>query len=86
MYPFKQTDVSEEEMKSITSFSCREAACFKAEDRAFVLAEIRKKFGSEEEFDKFVRSHLPAVLMRSKNEFSTKMMSVAAEILDLVFG
>ena len=60
--PMKRTRLSEHEMALITNFSCRDADCFMPRDRATVLEAIREKFGSEDAFDQFVRTHLPAVL------------------------
>ena len=73
--------MSEEEIWSITS--CHEAACFEAEDRAFVIGSIREQFGSEVAFDTFVHTHLSAVLVNSERKFSTIVQSVAAKIVDL---
>jgi hypothetical protein len=55
-------------------------------DRATVLAAIREKFGSEAAFDQFVRTHLPAVLERSKREYSSNLLNVAADALERSFG
>ena len=86
LWPFKRASVSKEEREWFANFSCRKAGCFKPADRAYVLAEIRKDFGSEEAFDHFVRTNLPAVLERSKREYSGKLMAVARDVADLVFG
>ena len=84
--PFKRPRLSEHEKKLITNFSCRDADCFMPRDRATVLAAIREKFGSEAAFDQFVRTHLPAVLERSKREYSSNLLNVAADALERSFG
>lgn len=38
------------------TFSCENACCYLPRDRAFVLAAIRDKWGSEEAFDRRLRS------------------------------
>ena len=58
----------------------------RARSRAFVLGAIREEFGSEDEFDHFVRTHLPDVLARSKREYQSKLFQVAKDVGDLVFG
>ena len=58
----------------------------RSRSRAFVLGAIREEFGSEDAFDHFVRTHLPAVLARSKREYQTKLLTVAQDVGDLVFG
>ena len=85
-WPCKRASVDAEELARIANFSCRKAGCFKPADRAFVLNAIRESFGSEAEFDTFVRTHLPAVLAKSKREYSGKLLAVAMEVVDLVFG
>ena len=85
-WPCKQTRLDRQEHEWLAQFSCREAGCFKPADRAFVLAAIREEFGSEAEFDTFVRTHLPTVLARSKREYSSKLVDVAKETGDLIFG
>ena len=57
--PFKKTAVSDHELQSLRSFRCTEARCFKPSDRAYVLDAIRREWGSEEVFDKFVQEKLP---------------------------
>ena len=84
--PFKQAKLSDKELNWFRSFSCREAQCFKPSDRAFVMNAIREEFGSENEFDKFVQTQLPKVLAVSKHEYSTQLVSVASEALQMVFG
>ena len=84
--PFKRTRLSAHEKNLIATFSCRDADCFMPRDRATVLGEIRQKFGNEDAFDQFVRTHLPAVLERSKREYSSNLLNVAAEALEKSFG
>ena len=84
--PFKKTAVSDHELQSLRSFRCTEARCFKPSDRAYVLDAIRREWGSEEVFDKFVQEKLPHVLAQSKHNYSTRMLEVAMRNLDLLFG
>ena len=84
--PFKKTAVSDHELQSLRSFRCTEARCFKPSDRAYVLEAIRREWGSEEVFDKFVQEKLPHVLAQSKHNYSTRMLEVAMRNLDLLFG
>ena len=51
-----------------------------------MLGAIREEFGSEDAFDHFVRTHLPAVLAHSKREYQTKLLTVMQDVGDLVFG
>ena len=51
-----------------------------------MLKSIRDEFGSEEDFDTFVRKNLPRVLARSKREYRSRITSVALDVVDLVFG
>ena len=39
-----------------------------------------------QEFDKFVRTELREVMMRSKAQYQGRMKKVATESLDLLFG
>ena len=84
--PFKKIAVSDDELQSLRSFRCTEARCFKPSDRAYVLDAIRREWGSEEVFDKFVQEKLPHVLAQSKHNYSTRMLEVAMRNLDLLFG
>jgi len=84
--PLKRARVSEAELDWIRNFSCRDAQCFKPADRAFVLESIRNDFGSETAFDTFVRTHLPALLERSKREYAEKVLSAGSEAGNLIFG
>ena len=85
-WPFKRVEMSEHEREWFSTFSCRNAGCFKPDDRAFVLAAIREEFGSEDKFDTFVRTKMPKVLERSKRQYSGQLLAVAKEVADLVFG
>ena len=84
--PFKPARLSAHEKNLIATFSCRDADCFLPRDRATVHGEIREKFGSEAAFDEFVRTHLPAVLERSKREYSSNLLNVASDALEKSFG
>jgi hypothetical protein len=85
-WPFKRTGLTEKEEEWITNFSCRDARCFKPSDRAAVLEAIRERFGSEEQFDEFVHTHLLTVLERSKREYARQLWRVASESFQLVFA
>ena len=41
---------------------------------------------TQDDFDQFVRTHLPVVLERSKREYSSNLLNVAAEALEKSFG
>ena len=84
--PFKKTALSDDELQSLRSFRCTEARCFKPSDRAYVLDEIRREWGSVDVFDTFVQEKLPHVLAQSKHNYSTRMLEVAMRNLDLLFG
>ena len=82
----KPTALTEAELEPLRTFSCRNARCFKPADRAFVLAAIRKDFGSEAAFDNFVRTTFPEVLRTSKVRYSTQLVRRAGETFELAFG
>ena len=51
-----------------------------------LLRFIRDEWGSEEAFDKFVRTDLLAVLVSSQAAYQGQLGTVAAESFALVFG
>jgi hypothetical protein len=54
-------------------------------DRAFVLAAIRKEWGSEDNFDQFVRTELIEILRKGKERFIRRPMRVVVAALQLLF-
>ena len=80
------TDLTDEELDPLVNFKCRNARCFKPMDRAVVLAAIRRDWGSETAFDKFVREVLPGVLRESKKRYSTQLSRLAGRSFNLAFG
>jgi len=83
---FKSSEISEEESLYFRHFRCRDASCFKPADRGKVLEEIRREWGSEQEFDEFVRTKLPIVFAESKQKYSEQLKSVANRSLEQLFG
>ena len=84
--PLKRRQLSARERSWFTNFSCLHARCYKPSDRAMLLGKIREKWGDEARFDQFVRTHLPAVLERSKREYSSNLLNVAVDALERSFG
>jgi len=78
--------ISEEEASYFKQFSCRDAECFKPADRGWVLGEIRREWGSEQAFDKFVRTELPLLFAESKQKYSEQLKTVANRSLEQLFG
>ena len=68
------------------TFSCENACCYLPRDRAFVLAAIRDKWGSEEAFDAFVREELPPLFERSKARYQRRVGAVISRALEMLFG
>ena len=62
--------LTEQELNLLRNFRCAEVHCLMPKDRAFVLAEIRRLWGSMDAFDTFVQQELPQVLRVSKERFS----------------
>ena len=78
--------LSECEREWFTSFSCLKVDCFKPEDRATVMAEIRESWGSEEAFDSYVQSELPRIMEESKRRYARQLLTVALRTLENTFG
>ena len=83
--PFKREALSEREKSWFANFSCLQAKCYKPSDRAMLLAAIRAKWGSEEDFDRFVRTDLLEVMRESKARFRRQLRDVAAQSFDMAF-
>ena len=81
----KTSELDEVELQ-LKDFSCRTADCFKPADRATILAAIRDEWGSENEFDTFVRTELVRILENSKKAYKTKMVRTAYRSFELAFG
>jgi len=77
---------SDDELAPMLYFRCREAACLRPSDRAQLLADIRREWGSEEAFDTYVRTELPAVYAANKLRYSQAVAVTTMEHLDLAFG
>ena len=69
-----------------SNFSCLDAKCYKPSDRAMLLAKIRDEWGSEEEFDEFVRTELVDALSVSKAEYQGQLLRIVAESIELIMG
>ena len=84
--PCSRGFLTEEESKAIRSFRCRDARTLRPNDRAILLAYIRRDWGSEDAFDNFVRAELPLILADSKQRQSKRMSKLVNEHIDLAFG
>ena len=84
--PFKSRKLSEEEEQWFTKFSCRDAQCYKPSDRALLLHKIRTEWGSEENFDTFVRTRLLQVMAESKERYQGQLWRVIGQSISLVLG
>ena len=74
------------ELEWFRGFECAKVDCAKPCDRAAVLGEIREAWGSEAEFDMFVREELPKILEQSKTRYSKQLQRVMYNAFDLAFG
>ena len=84
--PFKRGALSSEEVGWLDGFRCLQAKCFKPADRAMLLGRIREEWGSEAAFDTFVRTELKAVMAQSKRRYQQRILTVAGEAFELIFG
>ena len=84
--PRKTATLSAKERAMFATFSCVNACCYLPRDRAFVLAAIRDKWGSEEAFDAFVREELPPLFERSKARYQRRVGEVFSRALEMLFG
>ena len=55
-------------------------------DRAIVLEQIRREWGSEAAFETFVRTQLPVLLASSKRRYGQQMARVAGRAFEMAFG
>ena len=84
--PFKLAPLSEEELAPLTSFRLADVQCAMPRDRAIVLDAIRREWGSEDRFERFVRTQLPEVLAASKRRYSRQIASVMGRAFQISFG
>jgi hypothetical protein len=81
-----KSEITEEEQAWFRGFRCYAVQCAKPADRAFVLGEIRRNWGAEANFDRFVRTVLPLVLARSKERYTRQTRRIMSEALSMLFG
>ena len=84
--PFKSARLTEEELAPFTGFTLAEVQCAMPRDRAIVLEEIRRTWGSEAAFEGFVRTELPKLLASSKQRYSRQIARVAGRAFEMAFG
>ena len=84
--PFKSARLTEEELAPFTGFTLAEVQCAMPRDRAIVLEQIRREWGSEAAFETFVRTQLPELLASSKRRYSKQMARVAGRAFEMAFG
>jgi hypothetical protein len=85
MWLFRQVELNNRELAQLTTFSCLDAECYMPVDRVVVLCTIRKTWGSEENFDHFVRTQLPEVLRRGKEEFMWRTFRTMFNVFEMLF-
>jgi hypothetical protein len=61
--------LSPEEEALLAGYCCRKAKFWKRDDQATVLKMIREQWGSEEDFNNYVRLELPAILLEGKQQY-----------------
>ncbi len=81
----KHVELSQWEQYQLLSYSCLDAQCYMPKDRAFVLATIRSLWGSEENFDQFVRTEMMEILRKGKERFVRRPISIVTGALDMLF-
>ena len=84
--PFKSVQLTDEELKPLTHFTLAEVQCAMPRDRAIVLEQIRREWGSEAAFETFVRTQLRVLLASSKRRYSQQMARVAGRAFEMAFG
>ena len=70
----------------LRDFSCLKAQCYKPADRAFLLERIREEWGSEAQFDRFVREDLLEVMVQSKRQPAPKSFLSCSRALFCALG
>ena len=69
------------------AFSCADARCDSPAERAYLLMQIRLRWGSEAAFDAFVRGDLAKVFAWSKRRFRRHVRRTAVVMsLDMLLG
>ena len=79
-------DLSEHERQTLKNFSCRAARCYSPADRAYILGEIRRKWGSEEVFDKWMHAHMPDIVLMGKREYMGVARRAVKEAAEFLFS
>ena len=75
-----------EQTSNLRNFSCRRARTFAPRDRAVILWEIRRLWGSEEAFDVFVRNEVPIALELGKRRYYQHGRAAVREGWRFLFG
>ena len=75
-----------EEMGFFNNFSCSQLRSSKPADRAFLFNSIRQVWGSEEDFEQYVKQVLPDIMSQSKKKYLGQKKSVMLRVFDLSFG
>ena len=78
--------LTETERLAVENFSCRSAQCFVPWDRAVVLDEIRREWGSTDAFDEYVRTHLAEVIGHGKSDYYDNPWRAVVQAIALLFG
>ncbi len=82
---FRRVQLDKSEKDQLATYSCLDANCYLPADRMVVLAFIRKMWGSEEAFDEFVRTKLPEILRKGKEDFMWRSIRIMNSVLELLF-
>jgi hypothetical protein len=85
MWLFRRVQLDESEVSQLARYSCLDAECCMPADRVLVLAAIRKTWGSEDNFDNFVRKELPEIFRKGKEEFMWRGFRTMYSVLDVLF-
>ncbi len=82
---FQRVELDQFEIEQLTKYSCLDADCFMPADRVVVLAAIRKTWGSEQNFDNFVKTELSELVRKGKEEFMWRSLYTIKRVLDMLF-
>ncbi len=82
---YQRVELDQSEIKQLQEYSCLNTDCYMPADRATVLSSIRKTWGSEENFDKFVRTELPEIVRKGKEDFMSRSLWTMYAVLELLF-
>jgi hypothetical protein len=85
LWLLKRVELSQSERRQLATYSCTDANCYMPADRMVVLAFIRQTWGSEENFDEFVRTELPEILRKGKEDFMWRSLRTMNSVLELLF-